>query len=59
MNLPALVGSAWTLIVTSAGVLSVLDDEEDPPLLSAGPQESACWLCEGGAREAQGVREYR
>jgi oligopeptide/dipeptide ABC transporter ATP-binding protein len=29
---------------------------EDPPLLTAGSQESACWLCEGGRRESQGVR---
>jgi oligopeptide/dipeptide ABC transporter ATP-binding protein len=29
---------------------------EDPPLLRAGSQESACWLCEGGRRESQGVR---
>ena len=28
---------------------------EDPPLFQAGDQESACWLCEHGAREAQGV----
>jgi oligopeptide/dipeptide ABC transporter ATP-binding protein len=28
---------------------------EDPPLLPAGSQESACWLCEHGPREAQGV----
>ena len=30
---------------------------EDPPLLPAGPQESACWLCEHGPREAaRGVK---
>jgi oligopeptide/dipeptide ABC transporter ATP-binding protein len=28
---------------------------EDPPLLPAGSQESACWLCEQGPREARGV----
>jgi oligopeptide/dipeptide ABC transporter ATP-binding protein len=28
---------------------------EEPPLLAAGPQESACWLCEHGPREARGV----
>jgi oligopeptide/dipeptide ABC transporter ATP-binding protein len=28
---------------------------EDPPLFEAGNQQSACWLCEHGAREAQGV----
>jgi oligopeptide/dipeptide ABC transporter ATP-binding protein len=28
---------------------------DDPPLLEAGDQRSACWLCEGGAREAVGV----
>jgi oligopeptide/dipeptide ABC transporter ATP-binding protein len=32
---------------------------EDPPLMPAGAQESACWLCEGGAREAQGVGAHR
>jgi peptide/nickel transport system ATP-binding protein len=25
---------------------------EQPPLLSVEPQESACWLCEGGRRAA-------
>jgi oligopeptide/dipeptide ABC transporter ATP-binding protein len=25
---------------------------EQPPLLSVEPQESACWLCEGGRRSA-------
>jgi oligopeptide/dipeptide ABC transporter ATP-binding protein len=30
-------------------------DAEDPPLLPAGAQESACWLCEHGVREAHGV----
>ncbi|MGH7764843.1 MAG: ABC transporter ATP-binding protein [Candidatus Dormibacteraceae bacterium] len=30
---------------------------EDPPLLQAGDQEAACWLCEGGARESVGVRD--
>ncbi len=29
---------------------------EDPPLLPAGAQESACWLCEGGPRQAAGVK---
>ena len=29
---------------------------EDPPLLDAGVQRSACWLCESGRREAAGVR---
>jgi ABC-type dipeptide/oligopeptide/nickel transport system ATPase component len=28
---------------------------EDPPLLPAGSQESACWLCEQGPRETRGV----
>jgi oligopeptide/dipeptide ABC transporter ATP-binding protein len=28
---------------------------EDPPLLPAGSQDSACWLCEAGPREARGV----
>ena len=28
---------------------------EDPPLLDAGSQRSACWLCENGPREASGV----
>ncbi len=28
---------------------------EDPPLLEAGGQSSACWLCEKGPREAVGV----
>jgi oligopeptide/dipeptide ABC transporter ATP-binding protein len=28
---------------------------EDPPLLDAGVQSSACWLCEGGRRESAGV----
>jgi oligopeptide/dipeptide ABC transporter ATP-binding protein len=32
---------------------------EDPPLLRAGSQDSACWLCEAGPREAQGVRAHR
>ena len=26
---------------------------EDPPLLRVPPQESACWLCEGGRRESR------
>jgi oligopeptide/dipeptide ABC transporter ATP-binding protein len=25
---------------------------EQPPLLSVGSQESACWLCQNGPREA-------
>ncbi|MGI8564547.1 MAG: ABC transporter ATP-binding protein [Candidatus Dormibacter sp.] len=29
--------------------------EEDPPLLAAGEQQSACWLCESGQRPAVGV----
>ena len=29
---------------------------EDPPLLEAGDQRSACWLCERGPREAAGVQ---
>jgi oligopeptide/dipeptide ABC transporter ATP-binding protein len=29
--------------------------ENDPPLFEAGPQESACWLCEHGARVSEGV----
>ncbi|MBO0689317.1 MAG: ABC transporter ATP-binding protein [Candidatus Dormibacteraeota bacterium] len=29
--------------------------EENPPLFTAGTQESACWLCEDGPRPAQGV----
>ncbi|MBJ7604623.1 MAG: ABC transporter ATP-binding protein [Candidatus Dormibacteraeota bacterium] len=29
--------------------------EEDPPLLAAGEQQSACWLCESGQRPAAGV----
>ena len=28
---------------------------EDPPLLPAGKQASACWLCENGARSTAGV----
>ena len=28
---------------------------EDPPLLPAGSQESACWLCEHGPREVRGT----
>jgi len=28
---------------------------EDPPLLAAGSQRSACWLCENGPRESTGV----
>jgi oligopeptide/dipeptide ABC transporter ATP-binding protein len=33
---------------------------EDPPLLQAGAQQAACWLCERGARESAGVgREKR
>jgi oligopeptide/dipeptide ABC transporter ATP-binding protein len=28
---------------------------EDPPLLPAWPQESACWLCEKGRRESAGI----
>jgi oligopeptide/dipeptide ABC transporter ATP-binding protein len=28
---------------------------EQPPLLPAGAQESACWLCEQGPREARGA----
>ena len=28
---------------------------EDPPLLEAGQQTSACWLCEAGARNSVGV----
>ena len=29
--------------------------DEDPPLLEAGTQRSACWLCESGPRDAVGV----
>jgi oligopeptide/dipeptide ABC transporter ATP-binding protein len=29
---------------------------EDPPLFDVGAQASACWLCDGGPRVAQGVR---
>ncbi|MDQ6900918.1 MAG: ABC transporter ATP-binding protein [Candidatus Dormibacteraeota bacterium] len=29
--------------------------QEDPPLLPAGEQHSACWLCESGQRPAAGV----
>jgi oligopeptide/dipeptide ABC transporter ATP-binding protein len=29
---------------------------EYPPLFPAPPQESACWLCEGGRREAAGAK---
>ncbi len=29
--------------------------QEDPPLLPAGEQSSACWLCESGPRPASGV----
>ncbi|MGH7918668.1 MAG: ABC transporter ATP-binding protein [Candidatus Dormibacteraceae bacterium] len=29
--------------------------EEDPQLFEAGPQESACWLCENGPRPSEGV----
>ena len=32
---------------------------EDPPLLDAPPQESACWLCEHGRRPATGVAVAR
>jgi oligopeptide/dipeptide ABC transporter ATP-binding protein len=28
---------------------------EDPPLLQAGVQRAACWLCENGARTSAGV----
>jgi oligopeptide/dipeptide ABC transporter ATP-binding protein len=28
---------------------------KDPPLLAAGAQSSACWLCENGPRESAGV----
>jgi oligopeptide/dipeptide ABC transporter ATP-binding protein len=28
---------------------------EDPPLLQAGVQRAACWLCENGARASAGV----
>ena len=28
---------------------------EDPPLLDAGEQRSACWLCEQGPRPSEGV----
>jgi peptide/nickel transport system ATP-binding protein/oligopeptide transport system ATP-binding protein len=28
---------------------------EDPPLLEAGSQQSACWLCENGSRAAAGI----
>ena len=29
--------------------------DNDPPLFQAGDQESACWLCEHGARVSEGV----
>jgi oligopeptide/dipeptide ABC transporter ATP-binding protein len=29
--------------------------QEDPPLLEAGIQQSACWLCEKGPRKSEGV----
>ncbi|HEX6548117.1 MAG TPA: ABC transporter ATP-binding protein [Candidatus Dormibacteraeota bacterium] len=29
--------------------------DQEPPLLAAGPQQSACWLCEQGPRESAGV----
>src|SRR5712692_2994179 len=29
---------------------------QDPPLFEAGAQHAACWLCESGAREAEGIR---
>ena len=29
--------------------------QEDPPLMAAGSQSSACWLCENGPRETSGV----
>jgi peptide/nickel transport system ATP-binding protein/oligopeptide transport system ATP-binding protein len=29
--------------------------EDDPPLLDAGAQRSACWLCEKGPRPSAGV----
>jgi oligopeptide/dipeptide ABC transporter ATP-binding protein len=29
--------------------------QEDPPLLEAGIQHSACWLCEKGPRKSEGV----
>jgi oligopeptide/dipeptide ABC transporter ATP-binding protein len=32
---------------------------EDPPLLDAGPQRSACWLCEDGRRASRGIHELR
>ncbi|MBO0704469.1 MAG: ABC transporter ATP-binding protein [Candidatus Dormibacteraeota bacterium] len=32
---------------------------ENPPLFTAGPQESACWLCEQGPRPAEGVESVR
>jgi oligopeptide/dipeptide ABC transporter ATP-binding protein len=28
---------------------------DDPPLLDAGPQQSACWLCENGPRKSAGI----
>ena len=30
--------------------------KEDPPLMGVGMQSSACWLCEGGPRPADGVK---
>jgi len=30
--------------------------KEDPPLMDAGGQSSACWLCEGGPRSSSGVK---
>ena len=35
--------------------LRPLRDRGLPPLLQVGAQESACWLCEGGPREAQPI----
>jgi oligopeptide/dipeptide ABC transporter ATP-binding protein len=32
---------------------------EDPPLLDAGPQRAACWLCVDGPRESHGVHDLR
>jgi len=29
---------------------------QDPPLFEVGAQHAACWLCESGAREAEGIR---
>jgi len=29
--------------------------QDDPPLMAAGSQSSACWLCENGPRETSGV----